>query len=621
MKENSNGNISDFFLSFNIFDQDNNFILKKLQGNFDFDDTKIRYMESMPIVNDIEGNAKIYDDRIVFSIVSGVSQSLNIDGGNVELFDLNTDIERAKVELQINAPNYDIVKYLNTSPINKKSYKKLQNINGNTFVDLELKFPLLLDLPAEDIQYKSNVEINNAKFSEVFNNYDLENFELNIKIDNSSVTYTGEGDIFQSTAIFSGKQINKANQIIDNISGSYLINSTVVESLLPNNDLNFLGKIQVDFGINEDENGIIKIDGIGELSEMKIDSNFLGPNLDFSKGKLRFLIRPYDESYSGFFDIKAKNFDFEVNSIFKEDKITEIDVLRFKSPNQDFKFKYKNYDKRDFNFYGNKISLNKINFFEQSKFDFNDFNDFKFSMDVNKIEIAGVKFSNSLIEVKKENGNFSKMSIDLVGKEDFHKILIEDQQNKKFIMESNYLPSLLKILDIDLNIKRGSLKIEGEKLENSLEYKGVIVGNDIVFFDAPFLANFFSIFSLEGLTQKLKDGGIIFKDFDANYKLSNKKLTLVDSLLKGSELGIQFDSVIGMQDDYFMMNGSIIPAYTINTLLTKFPIVGDIITAGSPEDGLIGANFRVEKIEGKYEVFYNPISVFVPNIIKNFLSD
>ena len=29
------------------------------------------------------------------------------------------------------------------------------------------------------------------------------------------------------------------------------------------------------------------------------------------------------------------------------------------------------------------------------------------------------------------------------------------------------------------------------------------------FFDAPFLANFFSIFSLDGFAQKLKDGGII----------------------------------------------------------------------------------------------------------------
>ena len=33
------------------------------------------------------------------------------------------------------------------------------------------------------------------------------------------------------------------------------------------------------------------------------------------------------------------------------------------------------------------------------------------------------------------------------------------------------------------------------------------------------------------------------------------------------------------------------------------------------------AKFKVEKIDGEYEVFYNPISVFVPNIIKNFLGD
>ena len=50
------------------------------------------------------------------------------------------------------------------------------------------------------------------------------------------------------------------------------------------------------------------------------------------------------------------------------------------------------------------------------------------------------------------------------------------------------------------------------------------------------------------------------------------------------------------------MNGSIIPAYTINTLITKFPIVGDIVTAGSPEDGLIGAKFKVEKIDGDKKI-------------------
>ena len=88
--------------------------------------------------------------------------------------------------------------------------------------------------------------------------------------------------------------------------------------------------------------------------------------------------------------------------------------------------------------------------------------------------------------------------------------------------------------------------------------------------------------------------------------------------MKGSELGIQFDTVVGFENDYFLTTGSVIPAYTINTLLTKFPIVGDIITAGSPEDGLIGAKFKVEKEDDEYKISYNPISVLFQTLLKIF---
>ena len=68
---------------------------------------------------------------------------------------------------------------------------------------------------------------------------------------------------------------------------------------------------------------------------------------------------------------------------------------------------------------------------------------------------------------------------------------------------------------------------------------------------------------MQGLAQKIKDGGIIFDKLNARYELTNSKLRIIDSLLKGSELGIQFDSVIGLESDYFLTNGSIIPAYTL----------------------------------------------------------
>ena len=125
----------------------------------------------------------------------------------------------------------------------------------------------------------------------------------------------------------------------------------------------------------------------------------------------------------------------------------------------------------------------------------------------------------------------------------------------------------------------------------------------------------------KSLAQKLKDGGIIFEDFTSRYEYSNDKLRLVDSLIKGSELGLSFDTVVGLDNDFFLTTGTIIPAYTLNTLITNFPIVGDIITAGSPEDGLLGASFKIEKKDGEFDMTYNPISVFVPNLFKNFLAN
>ena len=72
-------------------------------------------------------------------------------------------------------------------------------------------------------------------------------------------------------------------------------------------------------------------------------------------------------------------------------------------------------------------------------------------------------------------------------------------------------------------------------------------------------------------------------------------------------------------DDYYNIQGTFIPAYTLNTFLTELPIVGDIITAGSPEEGIIAANYKVQTKMKELDISFNPISVLVPNIIKNFL--
>ena len=577
-------------------------------------------MEGMPEIIDINGTANIENTKVTFDINSGNSNDLNIISGNVDLYDLDTDFEKAKIDLNIQSENSYLVDYLKLTEIEQDNYNKLQDIEGDVNLNLKLDFPLLVDLKAEEINYLADAEIINGYYKLLDDRYGLDSFEIKINVMPDIVNFTGSGNVSGANVNFEGKQILEGVQIVDEIEGKINIESSELVNFLPQEYFeNSSGSLPIRFSFIKKKDDF-RFEGVGETDQFNIESKLLGKNANFSDGKLRFIVSPYGEKISGFLDVKTKNIDIEVNTILSDLEIKNIEILKFKTPNQDFSLTMKQQDFTEINIQGNTMTMPTIKLDEKSPFD--DLDKIKFNLSLSEIIIGVNKFNNPIIDFKKDENEFSNLNVRLDGEKDYHKISIQDfGDKKKFFLETNFAPGLFNIFDLNLKINTGSLKIEGEKINNSKIYKGNIAGKDFVFLDAPFLANFITLFSLQGLAQKLKDGGIIFESLKGKYEFSNDKLRVVDSLLKGSELGIQFDTVVGFENDYFLTTGSVIPAYTINTLLTKFPIVGDIITAGSPEDGLIGAKFKVEKEDDEYKISYNPISVFVPNLIKNFLGD
>ena len=618
MLSNSSGNINNFILNmeFSIFDE---FKLKSLKGNFEFSDIEIRYMENMPVVKNLYGKAEFFSSNIIFNISSGDSENLDLIKGTVDLFDLDTDLEKANISLKIKGKNSEVIDYLDKSIIDKNTYSELRDVSGNNIVNLDLSFPLLVNLKTEQIIYESDINIDQAVYNDFFSDADIKDFNLDILVNNSKTEFKGGGKLLGSNFTFNGNQINKNNNLVNSISGNYIIRAESLPKSLFNIEVEDAGLIPINFKIELMTNNIFKFEGIGNLDKYGISSKFLGENIITKGGRVRFIISPYGDLNSIFFDLDTENLKVEINANFDEDNLLNAEVTKLISPNQDFKLKY-NKKENLLKVYGKKLNLiNK----ELPKNKTNEVKKLFFESDLSQLKINQLSFTNPKFNFSLNNGIFDALEINLVSNEVHHKVFIGDYESeKKFVLESNYLPDLINIFGKNLGVTRGSLKIEGYKNNLSNNFEGMIAGKDIVFSDAPFFADFFSLFSLQGLAQKIKDGGIIFDKLNAKYEFGDEKLRIIDSLLKGSELGIQFDSVIGLDSDYFLTNGSIIPAYTLNTLITKFPIVGDIITAGSPEDGLIGANFKIENNNsGELEVSYNPISVFVPNIIKNFLTD
>ena len=62
----------------------------------------------------------MFKDKVVFQINSGNSNNLSLTNGEIQLFDLDTDFEKADISLDIKSNNSHVVEYLRLTTIDKK---------------------------------------------------------------------------------------------------------------------------------------------------------------------------------------------------------------------------------------------------------------------------------------------------------------------------------------------------------------------------------------------------------------------------------------------------------------------------------------------------------------------
>ena len=61
------------------------------------------------------------------------------------------------------------------------------------------------------------------------------------------------------------------------------------------------------------------------------------------------------------------------------------------------------------------------------------------------------------------------------------------------------------------------------------------------------------------------------------------------------------------------------PAYTVNRILGRIPIIGQILS-GSRSDAALAATFSVSGPMGQPQISVNPLAVLVPGMIRDLFS-
>jgi hypothetical protein len=120
--------------------------------------------------------------------------------------------------------------------------------------------------------------------------------------------------------------------------------------------------------------------------------------------------------------------------------------------------------------------------------------------------------------------------------------------------------------------------------------------------------------SLFGLVESAGTGGLAFSLIEAPFRLSGDMLRIDDALARGPSLGLTLSGSWDRAADRLDLRGVMSPAYALNGLLNRVPLVGALL--GGDGEGLIGVTFAVTGPAGDPQVAANPFSALAPGALR-----
>ena len=511
--------------------------------------------------------------------------------------------------------------------------------------DLKLKLsPTILI----ESNFKANIKYNNKfkDYKNLIGNFkyvkDINNLTVNLKnnilveLDKTykvkNYNYNGSGEIVKANIEF--KKTFESNFLKDKISQISFKNSKI-KTIFNSKKKNII--IDGKYSLNGDNFLLFNLDNVinKELLKLKLDAEYDKPiNLEI------------------------------INFKKKRDSIANFSINLEKQKNK-VKIKKISIKEKDNIIYAEDIELNKDKFVSFKKISVTTSQEGKKNNDFTvsygkKINIKGTVFdANSLPKIlnqKNINNQFTNINKNI--EIDFKNILAPLSENLKnfkligqiekgkFIKisskgdygENNYLDismkkdkkSNRKYLEIYSDLTRPLLTeydffkgLTGGKLFYSSiidEDKSIskLKIENFKLINAPGMIKLLSLADLGGLEDLAAGEGLSFDILEINMEANKNILKLNEILALGPSVSVLME---GYYDNSGLtsMKGTLIPAKTLNKMISKIPVLGKIIIPKEVGEGLFGISFKIKGSKDKIKTTINPIRTLTPRFIQKII--
>jgi len=530
------------------------------------------------------------NDILITNIV-GESGPIKIKDGDLKI-KLNSEISLESNFISSLKYNDKFKNYKNLI----KSSELAKNIT-NIEIDLNNSFFIIFDktYKVKEFNYKNNGKIKKAdlEFKRPFENSLLEEQIKQFSIINSEIQ-TNFSPKKNTISIFGKYSLNKSNFL------SFNLERVAKKEIL---------KLK----LNADYDKFIQLDFINYQKPKNLIGNF-SVNLEKQKDNIKIENLNFIEGKNSF-KINGLNFD---NNKFLSLKKISVKTTKEEKTNNDFSILYG----KKIKIVGNLIDATNLpKIINQNKSN-NVFSQISRDIEIdftNIIAPLSENLKNFKLIGKIEKGKFTKISAKGdFGENNFLDInLKKDQLTKKKYLEiySDLTRPLLTEYSFFKGLTGGKL-LFSSVIDEKVSISKLQIENFKVI-NAPGIVKLLSLADLGGLADLAEGEGLSFDVLEIKMEKNKNILKINEMLALGPSISVLMD---GYQNSTVTsLRGTLVPAKTLNKMISRIPVLGDIIIPKEAGEGLFGISFKIKGPAGDIKTTINPIRTITPRFIQKII--
>jgi uncharacterized protein YhdP len=611
------------------------FALDRLAGNMRLSGIDVHYLGKMPKVVGTSGAARFDEKTLTIALEKGSAEGIAIDKGTVVIAGLDSHDQRIAIDLSLHGPLQAAMRILDADPLHYASSIRIDPaaVSGDLSETVNFKFPLIKDLRLAQLQVSATADLKNVTLGSAFMGQDLKDGNLSLTVDKAGMAITGTASLASVPVTLdwtegfgpkadrrirvAGKLDATARKILDVDAPEFLVG--VVPAVLELKRIDSRSE-QVDISLDLKAAHLALprvnwhkpsgVSGKGHIVLTLAGSRLVAID-DFSVEAGDLVERgraSFDPSDGRFRSLEVTRLDFARNSLvgslvrrpdggFAVDfSGNALDATPFIKEQKEARAQPQQPSP--------KLTVT----FAVKKLWLSDSVDLPFSNVKGTVDYDGERVVHASIDSGTVSGD------------PFHIEIAPGEGKRGLTVASDNAGDVLKAVAIADNVVGGKLKIIGTfddtKPESPLT--GVARITDFKELQAPLVLKLLTFASLTGIADQLSGNGVTFTSFTAPYTKTGDRIEFKDGSAVGSEIGITFEGWVDFGVDKVNINGTVVPVYTLNSLLGKIPLLGDILV-GQKGSGIFAATYSASGTLSDPEVSVNPLAVLAPGILRSLL--